>query len=124
MKQFLKPIAYLEEQDIDIKGNICNSGIPIDIPMVVMIQVSWCPHCQNAKGAFQEFANKNKGKVFCATIEAEGELKSEQELGNRVSSFVKQFLGFPHYILYTGGKLQTKLIQGRDVKALENFCKI
>ena len=119
-----KPIAYLEDPDIDKNGDIINSEIPKHIPVVIMIQATWCPHCQNAKRAFQEFANKNKGKVFCATIEANGERKSEQELGKRVSSFIKDFKGFPHYALCINGKLQDKQIEGRDVQHLEKFCGI
>jgi len=119
-----KPIAYLEDPDIDKNGDIINSEIPTHIPVVIMIQATWCPHCQNAKGSFQDFANKNKGKVFCATIEANGERKSEQELGKRVSSFIKDFRGFPHYALYINGKLQDKEIEGRSVQHLEKFCGI
>lgn len=119
-----KPIAYLENQDIDKNGDIINTEIPRHIPVVIMIQATWCPHCQIAKGAFQEFANKNKGKVFCVTIEADGERKSEQELGKRVPSFIKDFRGFPHYTLCINGKLQDKQIESRSVESLEKFCGI
>jgi len=124
MTTLKKPVAYLENQDIDKNGDINNSEIPRHIPVVVITQATWCPHCQIAKKAFQEFANKNKGKVFCATIEANGQLKSEQELGKRVPSFIKNFRGFPHYTLYINGKLQDRKIEGRSVQHLEKFCGI
>lgn len=115
-----KPVAYLEDQDFDSKGNLI-APIPAGQPVVVMIQASWCPHCTHAKPAFQEFANKNKGKVFCATIQSDGDRPSEKKLGERIKDIIPSFRGFPEYVLYIDGKRVAKEIKGRGVSDLEAF---
>ena len=116
---FKKPVAYLENQDFDEKGNLLLS---INVPVVIMLQASWCPHCSTAKPAFQQFADEVEGKVFCATIQADGERNSEKELGKRVSVLKKGFRGFPDYLLYINGKAVNKEITGRDVESLKKFA--
>ena len=121
MKEFNEDVNYMENHDFDKKGNLINKSVPKEIIVVIMIQATWCHFCKIAKPDFQKFATKHKNKVFCATIESNGERESEKKLGNRVSSFVTGFKGFPHYILYKDGKLVDKKIKGRSVKHLENF---
>jgi thiol-disulfide isomerase/thioredoxin len=118
-----RPIAYLENDDINNSGQLVNPNIP-NIPVVVMLQASWCPHCTNAKPAFQNFANKYENKVFCATIQSDGDRATEKELGNRSSKIIPDFKGFPHYALYINGNLVQKEIQGREVEDLEKFVKM
>lgn len=121
----MESVAYLENGDFNIPTKkLVNPKIPKNIPVVIMIQASWCPHCTNAKGAYQEFALKNKGKVFCATIEADGERESEKELGKNISNLISDFQGFPHYVMYFNGKKYEKSITGRSVKHLEEFANI
>jgi len=120
----MKPIAYLEDNDLGPNGDIVNPMIPSNIPVIVMIQASWCGHCTNSKPAFQEFANKHKGKVFCATIQADGERESEKLLMNRISDIKPDFLGFPDYMVYNKHKRVSKEINGRDVKSLEQFANL
>ena len=121
----MNSVAYLEYPDFDHSSKkLVNPEIPKKIPIVIMIQASWCPHCVKAKGAYQEFALKNKGKVFCATIEADGERESEKELGKNASNLFSDFQGFPHYVLYKNGEQVLKSIRGRSVKDLEEFANI
>jgi len=125
MDNFNSQVAYMENEDFDNNGNLINTNIPNGIYVVIMIQTSWCGHCNNAKPAFQEFANKyNKNKVFCATIQANGERDSEKDLGKRIKTIDPEFKGFPHYVLYKSGKRLDKKIKGRSVKDLENFANI
>lgn len=124
MDYMKKPVAYLEDEDIDNNGNISNEEIPSNVPMVVMVQTSWCPHCVSSKPAFQEFANRNDGKVFCATIQADGVRDSEKRLGKRAKTLYANFRGFPHYVLYKNGKVVPKEIKGRDVVSLEEFAGV
>lgn len=121
---FTRPIAYLENNDFDKNGNLINPNIPKNIPVVIMIQASWCVHCRNSKPAFQEFANKNQNKVFCATIHADGDLPSEKELSKRIRYIKKGFKGFPDYMLYKNGSQINKQITGRKVSDLETFAHI
>jgi thiol-disulfide isomerase/thioredoxin len=115
-----EPIAYLVDSDIDSSGNLVNEDIPKDIPVMIMIQAGFCGHCTNAKPAYQEFANNNVGKVFCATIQADGKEAGEKELGKRLSTFLPEFRGFPDYRVYHKGKMVKNHKGGRNVKDLEN----
>jgi len=119
----MEHVAYLEDSDFDQKGNIINKDIPSNIPVVIMMQASWCPHCKSATPAFDKFAELSKGKVFCATIQSDGERKSEKELGKRIKESIKSnFRGFPDYALYNGGKRVNVEISGRSVEDLKNFA--
>ena len=122
---FDKPVAYLEIQDFNKNtGSLTNNKIPKNIPVVIMIQSSWCGHCKTAKPEFQSFANATKGKVFCATIQVDGQRKSEKELGKIVKTLKPSFRGFPDYLLYVNGKRIDREITGRGVKDLRDFCTI
>lgn len=121
MSDLTRPIAYLEDSDFDNRGYLINPEIPKNVPVVIMAQASWCPHCVHAKPAFQEFANKYKGKVFCATIQSDGVRESEKALGKRISSIKKNFQGFPDFMLFKNGKLVNKEVEGRSVRDLEKF---
>lgn len=121
MSYLTRPVAYLEDTDFDKHGNLTNPNIPKNKPVVIFAHASWCPHCVTAKPAFQEFANKMKGKVFTAAIQADGERKSEQALGNRIDTLKPGFIGFPDYLLYVNGQRVDSEPQGRDVAALVEF---
>lgn len=116
-----KNVAYMEDDDFDKDGNLINTEIPNNMPVVIMLQASWCPHCISAKPAFQEFADKYKGKVFCATIQSDGDRPSEKALGKRVDVIKPGFRGFPDYALYKNRKYVDKQISGRGVQDLVVF---
>ena len=119
-----KHVAYLEDQDFDLSGKLINPDVPKNVPVVIMMQASWCPHCTNAKPAFQQFADQYKGKVFCATIQSDGERASEKLLGKRLEVIKPGFQGFPDYVLYKNGSRVNKEITGRGVEQLESFVVI
>lgn len=123
MKHFNNNVAYMEDSDFDATGNLVNPKVPKDIPVVIMAQASWCPHCTTAKPAFQEFANKNAGKIFCATIHSDGDRETEKALGKRMKTIKPGFRGFPEYLCYNGGKRDDKDTKGRGVKDLEEFSR-
>ena len=125
MNNFNSQVAYMEDKDFDNDGNPINQQIPNGISVVIMIQTSWCGYCKKAKPDFQKFANKhNKTKVFCATIQPDGDRESEKILGKRIKTIDPDFKGFPHYVLYKSGKRVDKEIKGRSVKHLEDFANI
>ena len=121
MSYLNKPIAYLVDSDIDANGDLCNPQIPKDKPVLLMIQADFCGHCTKAKPAYQEFANKNSGKVFVATIQGDGDQKGEKELGKRIEKIDSSFQGFPHYMLYDKNRKRFTHNGGRDVASLEEF---
>lgn len=123
-KYLTKPVAYLQIQDFDTRGNLINPNIPKDIPVVVKIQANFCGYCTMAKPAFQQFANQNQGKVFAATIQADGDMPGEIDLKSKLNTFYPDFQGYPHYVLYKGGKRVNKQIRGRGVNELVEFAGI
>lgn len=119
-----KPIAYLTIEDFDSQGNMANPSIPKNIPVVLMIQAGFCGHCTHAKPAFQQFADSHQGKVFCATIQADGKEPGEKEVGAILQKIDPSFRGFPSYVLFQNGQRVPKDIKGRDVKHLKQFAGV
>ena len=116
-----KPVAYLENQDFDSQGQLL---IKTNLPVVILIQASWCSYCTNVKPIFQEFANKTQGKIFCATIQVDGDRKSEQLLGKRIPKLFPGIQGIPKFILYINGKLiQREMSPHIDIQTLFDFVK-
>jgi len=115
-------VAYLENSDFNSEGRLINRDIPKGLPVVVMIFASWCHHCQVASPAFQNFANKNSGKVFCAAIQSDGSRETEKELFKRIKEIYPDFKGFPDFLLFKNGTMQKKTIKGRDESHLIEFA--
>ena len=120
-------VAYMVNDDFDINGSLITKEIPSGIPVLIMIQSSWCHYCNVAKPAFQDFANKYKDqkKIFCATIQIDGykEKKSEKTLANRLKNFIPNYNGgVPHYVLYVNKEPINRKEEGRSLKDLEQFC--
>ena len=118
-----KPIAYLQDSDFDKDGNLLNDNIPTDIPVVLLIQAAFCGYCTMMKPAFQEFAEKNKGVVFCATIQGDGKELGEKELNSRIKSIDKSFRGYPSIVGYKNKKFVKTHTGGRTLNDLELFSK-
>jgi len=118
------PIMYLDNNDF--KGD--RLSLPNDAQnekkVVVMFQTSWCPHCTNAKPAFQKFADEYKNEVICATVQADGDTEEEKLLGKRINQIIPGFRGFPDYCLFIKGKRVDKQIKNRTVQGLVEFCDI
>ena len=124
MTELQRPIAYLEDHDFDNHGRLINTEIPNNIPVVIMIQAGWCNYCDKAKPAFQTFADRERGKIFCATIQIDGERQSEKKLGERIYDIAYDLHEYPYYILYKNGEKIKKTITGRLVEDLQKFSKI
>ena len=121
-------IAYLENSDFDNDGNLINPILKDKkMPILIMIQASWCHYCREAKPVFQKYSkNTSRQKVFCATIHCDGVRKSEKMLGRRVSEMIKDADGLPHYCMYLKGKrvLNKSIKGGADLEQLENLTGI
>ena len=122
MKYLNKPVAYLQKSDFNESGELVNPNIPKNIPVIVMVQAEFCGYCTQAKPAFQQFAEKNQGKVFSATIQGDGDMPGEKELGSMLNVIDPTFQGYPAYIKFVNGKRVDKDIKGRDVKSLNDFA--
>ena len=116
-----KPIAYLENDDFNSQGQLL---INTKLPVVILIQASWCSYCTKVKPIFQEFADKTQGKIFCTTIQIDGDRKSEKLLGRRIPKLFPGIEGIPKYILYMNGQIiQREISSNMDIKALFDFVK-
>lgn len=123
MSEHLTGVGYLEDTDVDSKGNLVNKDIPKNIPAVLMIYASWCPACKSCFSQVQEFADQNKGKVCVLAIQADDQRPSVQALAKRVKSFYPEFRGFPTFLAYNKGKMvPDKELQERSVQGLEAFA--
>jgi thiol-disulfide isomerase/thioredoxin len=122
MSYLNKPVAYLQDSDLDDKGDLINPKIPKNIPVIIMLQGDFCGYCTKAKPAFQELADENENKIFCATIQADGKEKGENELGKRLNKIYSNFQGFPHYVGYKNGKFIKDHNGGRDKDSLKKFA--
>lgn len=120
MKYLNKPVYYLQRDDFDSEGNLINPNIPKNIPTIIMIQAVFCGHCNTAKPAYQELANKMNGKAFFTTIQGDGTEKGEEELGKMLDKIDSNFRGFPTYVAYYNGKRKVHN-GGRSVSDLEKF---
>lgn len=114
-----KPVYYLTDGDVDSSGNLINPDIPKDIPVFLMLQAGFCGHCTVAKPAYQEFANKNEGKVFVTTVQADGKESGEKDLAKRLGSLIPNFRGYPHYAVYKNGTFLKNWEEGRSLDSLE-----
>ena len=117
------PIFYLNNEDIDSRGEVTNADIPKGIPMVMMIQSNGCHWCQKAKPEFQKFADKYgyyiRSNENFKNLYSKYKNKIQQEIAfvttvnpDDVRSDVfdaidKSFQGFPHFVVYHNGKRYT-----------------
>ena len=100
MHYLIRPVFYLDSDDIDAKGNVMT--IPFDKPLFILIQSLKCYHCTKSKPAFQEFAERNKG-VACATIQVDSP-KMNNEFIKKLEHVYPDLIGFPSYILHYKGR--------------------
>jgi thiol-disulfide isomerase/thioredoxin len=130
-KPFNKQIAYMEDFDFEEDGSIKDKlllYINKYIPVVIMVQSGNCVHCQNAKPAFQDYANRtSRNEVICATIDYLGSRNSQKQLVKRIEKVIPKAAtqGIPCYALFKNGVLVTsKEIKGRCVESLGEFTGV
>lgn len=81
-KQILKPpVAYLVRSDFNDDGTL-KSSIAKQ-PAFVLIQASYCPHCDDAIPIFQKIADSGIVKTFTVQIDgtSPGEMKLKEIIG-------------------------------------------
>ncbi|CCV02145.1 Thiredoxin-like [Invertebrate iridovirus 25] len=117
MSYLLHPVIYLESKDFTNKGNLKPFK---NKTCVIMVQANYCGHCTTAKPDFQKFAEKNKS-VVCLTIQGDGDDPDTKKLVDIISKIKPSFQGFPDYLLFKGGQIVNKEINGRTEAALQEF---
>lgn len=121
MEYLTPPVAYLDSSDFDGEGNLTNNHLlSSNLPVFVMIQAVFCGHCTRAKPWFQEFAEKNVGKVICCSIQGDSEMESVKKLSSIIPKMVPDFVGFPTYVIFHRGQ-KIKYESGRKTEDLQNY---
>lgn len=118
------PVHYLERDDFLQNGTITNDDVPKNIPVVLMLQANFCPHCKGVKSEFQRFADDYDSKVFCATVQIDGDQLGEKELHPFSPTIRKGFRGYPEFVLFINGVPQEKNINGWKYQDMVDFIKI
>jgi len=121
IKFLIHPVGYLNNEDIDDRGNIVNKKMLKYKNIVLMLQANFCHYCSLAKPAFQEFAEIHQDNVLCLTVQADSDVFDQRNTAKKLIKNLPQFEGYPHYILFRDGKITAKNIWGRDVRDLESF---
>jgi thiol-disulfide isomerase/thioredoxin len=121
MKYMNHPVYHLEMSDFDVDGNITNNKIPIDKPIIVMMQSLKCHHCSIAKPEFQKLADENQGSIFCATVQGDSEFENERDLAKLLMKNSNS-RGYPSFLKFVNGKLSDDKYTGdRKVESLRSF---
>lgn len=119
MSKPLIEIPYLEDTDFNPDGSLkphVNQGMPC----VVMVQGNFCGYCNQAKPAFQQFADAKKA-VAC-TIQIDGS-PSEKKCAAIVQALDKSYRGVPCYLGFNSqGRYAGTHNGGRDAVALVEFA--
>jgi thiol-disulfide isomerase/thioredoxin len=121
MEYLTHPVAYLDTNDFDENGNLTNKLLlESKLPIFIMIQAIFCGHCTRAKPWYQEFAEKNVGKVICCSIQGDSDIKEVKELTGRLNKIFPNFVGYPSYVVFNKGE---KIIydSGRKTEDLQEF---
>ena len=94
----IEPVLYLEDHDLQ-GGKLSKEIVKIadKRPVLIMIQGSYCGHCQQAKPEYQKSANNNQNILHC-TIVTDGD-ESEQKLAHNISEVVP-FKGVPTFVIF------------------------
>lgn len=124
--EFLEwPVNYLQISDFDpTNGNIINGELlEQGKNTMIMIQAKFCGYCTKAKPAYQEFGNQFNEQVFVTTIQSDGDVDGERELGKILKKIDPTFQGFPAYVLYDDkGKYLKTHSGGRAKSDIYNFA--
>lgn len=116
----MENVAYLEIEDFDSDGNL-KPYVGQGKACVIMAQGSFCGYCQQAKPAFQKFANSSKNVVACS-IEIDG-TQSERDAAKFLNKWDPQYRGVPHYIGFgKDGKFKKVHNGGRDTGSIIAFA--
>jgi len=113
----LNNVYYLEDHDFDGSGKFLQKG-----SWIIFIYGDFCPHCHHVKPVIQELINENRNKNW-AVIQLDGARASEQLLGRRISSIIKNYRGVPTIVQFKDGKLKKEYSGDRSKKSLQSFVK-
>ena len=116
LDKILVNVNYLEGSDVNSDGSI-KSSVNKGKPVLLMMQSNYCPHCTNAKPAFQKLANDMGNTVCVATIQTDGgpsDLAAAKALKN-----VNTSRGVPAYLVFDKQGRFIKMHEGgRDYNSL------
>lgn len=116
----MENVAYIEVDDINSDGSL-QSYVGNGKSVVLMAQGNFCGYCQQAKPAFQKFAQTTPN-IVAATIVTDGD-QSEKEASKFIKMWDPNHKGVPAYFGFSSnGQLKTLHTGGRDVDSLKSFA--
>jgi thiol-disulfide isomerase/thioredoxin len=116
--KFENQVVFLETGDVREDGTFT---FEMELPLLVMMQGSYCGHCKTMKPAFAQASKMLEGVVLCCTIHADSENPSERDLAMRLGK-IMQIPGYPHTFLVRNGKI-AKIYKGdRSAQDLVKFA--
>ena len=117
--KFMVGVPYLEDSDINPDASL-KSHVNNGRAVVMMVQGNFCPHCNNAKPAFQQLA-QSMPNIAVVTVQTDGgpsDKKAAQMLSAvNKSPGVPAFLGFSRE-----GKFVKTHSGNRDLESLKQFA--
>lgn len=122
-------VYYIEQQDFDnnyqLKSNIINPNTAQPYfagRTIVMIQGSYCPHCNNIKPAYQKIAESlSKQGIEFATIQIDGNQEGEAIYQNPdfFQNLLKKPLeGVPLIVRFENGRFSSEYQGPRDEESI------
>ena len=89
-------IPYLEAIDFDDNGNL-KKDVNGGKPLVLMVQGSYCGHCNHAKPAYEQAAASGDGNAIFAMLQIDGG-PTERAAAPFIQKNIGKF-GVPAYLL-------------------------
>ena len=111
-------VSYLQDSDINADESL-KSHVNNGKGVVMMIQGNFCPHCNNAKSAFQQLANSSN--VAVVTVQIDGDPSDKK--ASQLLSAVNKSPGVPAYSGFDRNGNYVKTHNGgRDLQSLQQFA--
>jgi thiol-disulfide isomerase/thioredoxin len=112
-------VPYLEDSDINSDASL-KSHVNNDKPVVMMVQGNFCPHCNNAKPAFQQLA-QSMPNVAVVTVQTDGGPSDKK--ASQMLSAVNKSPGVPAFLGFSKeGKFVKTHSGNRDLESLKQFA--
>lgn len=120
--RFYTPIVYLEGKDFSSQG--LQPYVHKNQSVLILIQGSFCGHCNVFGPVFQQFAEQQKAAgspMTFATIQIDSSDEEEKQASVMIQKFVS-FGGVPSVFGYRDGKFK-QFAGPRTIQGLADFVK-
>lgn len=118
--KYMVGVPYLEVQDVNEDGSL-KPHVGGGLPVIVLLQGVFCPHCTTAKGPFKQFAVQSTN-VRAVTAQTDG--SPPEKSAARLLSKYNSGGGVPAYLAFDrDGKFVRAIVGAKPVEALQAFAQ-